>query len=168
LQSEDETINMKNKITLLSLYTLIFLISGCCNYCAESQDHEIIGITLYDKNTGELIENNVKALNFNLESESNNQSILIYKEHSNPPLRLNLSVAKEKGMEDKLKLEWTEGCNCLVAELVVEYDIYLDKECCSSYRSVKVRNINSVCTDPNLEFIEVGGRVNEIRIMVDL
>jgi len=163
-----QLLSMKNKMSLLSLYVLIFLISGCCNYCAESQDHELIGISLYDKSTGELIEEGVEAQNFELESESNNQSILTSKQFQSLPLILNLSVAREKGTEDKLKLKWTEGCNCVIAELAVEYVLWLDNDCCDSYRSVKVTNIKSVCTDPDLEFIETNGRVSEIKIMVEI
>ena len=57
---------MKNIITLLLLYT--FLISGCCSYCASAGSTEIIGITLYDKDTGNLIQDNLSELNFQLKN----------------------------------------------------------------------------------------------------
>ena len=89
-----------------------------------------------------------------------------YNSISNPSLELDLSLAKKKSIEDILTLKWYE-CNRIIAELAVEYEIYGDSECCDT-RSVKVKNIKSVCSNPNLEFIEVDGRVNKIKIMVEL
>ena len=153
---------MKNITALLLLYT--FLISGCCTYCAEGPS-VYIGITLYDKDTGDLIQDNVGRGDFQFTSQEHNHSFLKYNSGSNPSLELDLSLAKKKSMEDILTLKWWE-CNCIIAELAVEYELH-DNECCDT-RSVKVKNIKSVCTNPNLEFVEVDERVNEIKIMVEL
>ncbi|MFK7775392.1 MAG: hypothetical protein AB8F94_24845 [Saprospiraceae bacterium] len=155
---------MKYINILFLSYSILFFLTGCCSYCAPISGHELIGITLIDKNTGEQILLSGINQEFLFLSEADNPSKL---SGSGLDLVLDLSNAKKKGMNDKLTFVRRIGSDYTIAEFVVEYEIYGDSDCCD-LRSVKVKNFRNNCTNPNVELIMTGGRVDKIKIMVDL
>jgi len=84
---------MKNKIIILFFCALALFITGCCeNYCVAAGSTEIIEVTLYDKNTGDQIQDNTKLF-FQFDSEVRNPSIF-------GRANMDLSIANKKGMEE--------------------------------------------------------------------